>query len=1730
MKQLYLTISLSLIFSITNFYKSQSEIWGVNASGVNGLGSIYTLPTGNTALAAQYSFTGNPGSGPQYTKLLEVPGGKLYGMTNAGGINNLGVIFEYDTAANTYVKKFDFSTLMGANPKGSLMMAGNGKLYGMTQFGGASNQGVIFEYDLTTGTYTKKVDFTGATGLAVGAQPFGTLIESAPNSGKLYGMTQLGGSGAAGVIFEYDYLSNIYTKKVDFTGNAGAAPGGNPYGQLTKAGSNFYGLTNIGGANNAGVLFEYDYTNNVYTKKVDLIAATGSRPQSSLLLVGSVLYGTHVVGGAGAPAGGVIFKYDYGTNTYTKLTDLVQVSNGGSSPACDLIQAANGKLYGMTRIGGVYSGGVIFEYDITGPTYTKKYDLGITTATGSVPIGSLIQASTGKLYGMTSAGGTYSVGVIFQYNISTNAYVKKIDLNFSNGGNPNGGLIQAGNGKLYGMAASGGTAVASTGVIYEYDKTTQTYTKKVDLNATTGNTPYGSLIEASNGRLYGLTSGGGANSLGTLIEYDYSGNTFTKKVDFNGSAGTSLGGAPYGSLVQFSGNSKLYGMTKQGGTAGLGTIFEYDYSANTITKKQDLTAANGYSAYGSMVESSGKLYGMTSLGGANSLGVIFEYDPATNTYTNKIDLTGISGLAPGSMPFGSMVQSPTVGILYGMTRNGGANDLGVIFEYNVSTNTYTNKYSMTASGGSQPWGSPIKAANGKLYGVTNMGGANSSGALFEYDIAASTYTKKIDFSSSTGNFPTYTQLLEICTKPLTPGAISSSTNTLCQGDATLKTFSISPVSNATSYSWTLPSGASITSGSTISTINSNLSGVVAGTYSFGVSAVNVCGTGTLSISNLTVNAVPSISVNSGQICAGSSFTIIPTGASTYSVQGNLFVVSPSGDATYTVVGVSSAGCISSNIPVASVTVHALPIIGVNNGTVCAGTPFTITPTGVVSSTVSGGSFVVSPLTSTSYTLIGTDANNCVSANTATSNLTVNAVPVISISNASICAGQTATLTPSGAGAGGTYTLDGTSGSGPFLLVPGSTTSYTVTGTSSLNCVSSNTANFSVTVYSLPIIAAANATMCATKGATITPTGAGAGATYTFNSVSGSGPFSVNPSGTTNYTVAGASSFGCLSSNVATLTVTVYTLPVISVNNGTVCAGVTHTFFPGGAVSYTMTGPVSGTAFPVQPPASASYTIAGTSTDGCISASPVTANLVVNALPTLSVNSGTTCAGSAFTITPLGGSVYTIQPSGTVITTSLVVSPASTSTYSIIGANTAGCLSSGIPVSTVTAVALPVITASSGAVCIGSVFTASVSGANSSYTFVSSSQSFTSGAVTSATLNPSVTTTYSVSGKNNSGCVSSSAAVMVVTVNALPLVNITGANAICEGETTTLTANGADSYNWGSSTNTILSVNPVTSTVYTLTGTDLNTCTNTATFTLTVNQIPTITVISGAICPGNSFTLTPGGASTYSYSSGSNIVTPVTTTSYSVIGTSSAGCVATSSAVATVSVVNILTVTISGNTTICKGGTVNLTANGASTYLWSTTDVTNTVTLSPVSSTTYTVIGSSGTCSDVATVAVTVNNLPSVSAVADRTLICVGESVSVTSGGAVTYSWNTSATGTLITGSPQTSTLYIVTGIDANNCVNTATAAVLVSPCTGIENYSGNAWAYGIYPNPNAGEFVVETSVGVTATIINALGQTVLSKQLNEGKNQIDLNNEAKGIYFVQLKNGSTSKIIKIVKQ
>lgn len=214
--------------------------------------------------------------------------------------------------------------------------------------------------------------------------------------------------------------------------------------------------------------------------------------------------------------------------------------------------------------------------------------------------------------------------------------------------------------------------------------------------------------------------------------------------------------------------------------------------------------------------------------------------------------------------------------------------------------------------------------------------------------------------------------------------------------------------------------------------------------------------------------------------------------------------------------------------------------------------------------------------------------------------------------------------------------------------------------------------------------------------------------------------------------------------------------------------------------------------------------------------------------------------------------------------------------------------------------------------------------------------------------------------------------------------------------------------------------------------------------ITVNPLPTVaaTSASATICNGQSVVLTGSGASTYTWNTGpttaTTAVTPTTTTSYTVTGTSAAGCSKTGTVTVTVNPSPTVTV---NSATVCAGSPTVLTAGGATTYSWNTGPTTNTISVSPTLTTTYSVTGTSLGCPNTRTVMVVANPNPTVAV--NNATICIGASANLTASGATTYSWSTGATTTSVAVSPTLLTVYTVTGT-TSGCVNTRTASVTVN--------------------------------------------------------------------------------------
>lgn len=277
--------------------------------------------------------------------------------------------------------------------------------------------------------------------------------------------------------------------------------------------------------------------------------------------------------------------------------------------------------------------------------------------------------------------------------------------------------------------------------------------------------------------------------------------------------------------------------------------------------------------------------------------------------------------------------------------------------------------------------------------------------------------------------------------------------------------------------------------------------------------------------------------------------------------------------------------------------------------------------------------------------------------------------------------------------------------------------------------------------------------------------------------------------------------------------------------------------------------------------------------------------------------------------------------------------------------------------------------------------------------------------------------------------------------------------ICSGQSLTLTTNAVSNYSWSTgATSSSLVVAPTTNTVYSLSATTAASCTTVRTISVTVSSgLPSMSISnpSTTVCFGQAVTLSASGALSYTWTNAGVVngqsFTPAATAVYTVTGENGCG---TSVATTTISVAPLAVSAAASSTLVCEGYTSTLTASSAvSNYTWMPGSFTGSmVVVAPNANTIYTVSASDGTCAGTQTVLITTKTTPVITASSTETMICQGETVTLTASGAGsggTYSWTPGGAGSTISDMPASSTLYAVEGTNTLGCSSQAQQIVVV---------------------------------------------------------------------------------------
>ncbi|PBQ32908.1 hypothetical protein CNR22_14370 [Sphingobacteriaceae bacterium] len=742
---------------------------------------------------------------------------------------------------------------------------------------------------------------------------------------------------------------------------------------------------------------------------------------------------------------------------------------------------------------------------------------------------------------------------------------------------------------------------------------------------------------------------------------------------------------------------------------------------------------------------------------------------------------------------------------------------------------------------------------------------------------------------------------------------------------------------------------------------------------------------------------------------------------------------------------------------------------------------------------------------------------------------------------SICNGSTATLT-----ANGNTTYTWSTGSNAAAINPAPTTNqtYSVSGTNSFGCVANSV--ITVTVDNTPTVTATASNgsgVC--PGKTVTVTGGGATSyTWTGNTTTVTNGVAFTPTTTDTYTVTGLNTCG---TSTAAVTVSIHPLPTVTpvASSSSLCSGTSLTLTGvGNATNYVWSGSaVNGVGF--SPSTSSTYTVIGTSALSCTASATIPITVVATPSIASAVSPSLICIGKSSTLTASGAGSY--NWSGDLLpatTNSYVVTPLNPgiNTYTIVRANST-CTTSQIVTVIVNALPVTFAIASPTVVCAGKPTSLTVAGGQT-YTWTSPGNpptvpSFTFTGATPLAF-PPVSSIYTVSAHDGT-CVNTTTVFVQADPNPT-IITTAMPSTLCSGGTATINATGGLSYTVtsSSSTNSYVAF-PITetltnSTAFNISGDNSFGCITSTVQFVQVFPVPTLTVSVSKplICSGGSVAVVATGANVYSWSSGaltaSTIVNPTSLVSGPVIYTVTGTFTNTQCQSEKTVAVNIFipTITVTGNTATCINGIINLTAGGGTgnNYLWytipgsvatsSTSQTSSTVNAAAVF--TISVLTTSGTavlCPATKTVDISIYFNPTITATATRTQICVKESIVLTATGGVTYFWTTGSPTQTISVSPNSTTIYTVTGTDINNCSSTGTIQVKVSGCSGIAEQNPAAMGLNIYPNPSNGEFVIESPVALKLTLVNDIGQLIRVIELSGTNNyKVYVNDLAKGIYFL----------------
>ncbi len=442
------------------------------------------------------------------------------------------------------------------------------------------------------------------------------------------------------------------------------------------------------------------------------------------------LYGTTYAGGLGGA--GAAFKVNKDGSGYVVLHHFATITGDGRNSYSGLVEGSGGILYGATWAGGTNGAGTIFKLNKDGTGYAILHHF-VMRSDGVNPPGALIQASDSFLYGTTQNGGSNSVGTVFRLQQDGTGFTVLHTFGASgDGGNPADTVLEASDGALYGVTYSG--------ILYRLNKDGTGYSLVHSFQSSLqGTLPVGAVVEGRDGTLYGTTYQGGSNNFGVVFSVSKAGTNYLVLHHFGGPSAQD-GGSPQAAL-KLGTNGVLYGTAEIGGSNNVGSVYALNQDGTSYSVLHHCDSGSGQNPYDTVLfASDGALYATAESGGSAGVGTVFRLTTDGSSYTvlhNFLPNTGGDGTGP------DWVREARDGVLYGTTYFGGANGGGTVFKLNKSGTPYAILHNFSRAGQSEstPRGGMAEGPDGALYGIVSSGGTNLvRGGLFKLGKDGTGYT------------------------------------------------------------------------------------------------------------------------------------------------------------------------------------------------------------------------------------------------------------------------------------------------------------------------------------------------------------------------------------------------------------------------------------------------------------------------------------------------------------------------------------------------------------------------------------------------------------------------------------------------------------------------------------------------------------------------------------------------------------------------------------------------------------------------------------------------------------------------------------------------------------------------------------------------------------------------------------------------------------------------------